>query len=111
MKENIAKEINYKLNSVTNEVKQVNMAVDNAKELAAEEMDKENRRCNIIMYHADESPADIATERNVHDKRFVCQLLTGLNVGIAEEDIRQVIRLGRQWRGNKCSAIVGAARQ
>ena len=52
VKENIAKEINYKLNSVTNKVKQVNMAVDNAKEPAAEEMDKENRRCNIIMYRA-----------------------------------------------------------
>ena len=58
------------------------------------------------MYRADESPADIATERNVHDKRFVCQLLKGLNVGIAEEDIRQVIRLGRHGEGTNARPLL-----
>ena len=67
--------------------------------MAAEEIDKENRRCNIVMYRATESPADNATERGVHDKRFVCQMLTGLQVGVAEEDIRQVIGLGRYGEG------------
>ena len=99
VKSNIGKEIDTKLCSVSDEVQLVNKAVDNVKQLAAEEIDKENRRCNIVMYRATESPADNATERGVQDKRFVCQMLTGLQVGVAEEDIRQVIRPGRYGEG------------
>ena len=89
MKSNSGKEIDTKLCSVSDEVQLVNKAVDTAKELAAEEIDKDNRRCNIVMHRATESPADNATEHGVHDKRFVCQMLTGLQVGVAEEDIRK----------------------
>jgi len=98
VKSNSGKEIDTKLCSVSDEVQLVNKAVDTAKELAAEEIDKDNRRCNIVMYRATESPADNATECGVHDKCYVCQMLTGLQVGVAEEDIRQVIRLGDMER-------------
>ena len=63
--------------------------------MAAEELDKESRQCNIIIHRVPESPADNAEERTVHDKRYCMQLLNDLNVGIIEEDVKKIMRLGR----------------
>jgi len=38
----------------------------------------------------------LAAERLLADKRFCEQLLFGLNAGVAEDDIRKVLRLGRR---------------
>ena len=38
--------------------------------MAAEELDKESRHCNIIIHRVPESPADNAEERTVHDKEI-----------------------------------------
>jgi len=73
----------------------MNKAVESARALAAEEQDKESRRCNVILHRVQESEADNADERNIHDKRFCVQFLTGLNVGLSEDDTRKTVRLGR----------------
>ena len=52
--------------------------------------DKEARINNIVMYRVPESTEVTKEARNVQDKRFCEQLLFGLQVGIAEEDIRKV---------------------
>ena len=49
------KQIESKLGSVAADVEQLNKAVDSAKSLAAEQQDKENRQCNIILYEVPES--------------------------------------------------------
>jgi len=51
----IEKQIESKLGSVAADVEQLNKAVDSAKSLAAEQQDKENRQCNIILYEVPES--------------------------------------------------------
>ena len=91
----IDKKIDDKIISVSSEVDNMNKAVESARALAAEEQDKESRRCNIILHRVQESEADNADERNIHDKRFCVQFLTGLNVGLSEDDIRKTVRLGR----------------
>ena len=47
-------------------------------------------------YRVPESDALLAADRLLEDKRFCEQLLFGLNAGVAEEDIRKVLRLGNR---------------
>ena len=69
------KKIEEKMCSVAADVENMNKAVQSARALTAEELDKENRRSNIIIHRVPESSADNAEERTVHDKRFCMQLL------------------------------------
>jgi len=70
--------------------------LSDTREAAAEEQDKENRKNNIILYRVEESDAGTADQRNEQDKRFCEQLLTGLEVGLADDDVRKLFRLGRR---------------
>jgi len=72
----------------------MNKAVELARALAAEEQDKDSRRCNIILHRVPDIEVENADERNIHDKRFCVQFLTGLNVGLSKDDIRKTVRLG-----------------
>jgi len=92
----IEKQVKTKIGSVAADVESLNRAVDSAKSLAAEEQDKENRRCNIIMYRVPESPATSAEDRGIDDKRFCVQFLTRLNMGLTDEDVNKVVRLGKK---------------
>ena len=47
-----------------------------------EEVDKEARRDNIIIYRIPESVSDSSEERKVMDKRFVLKLLTKMESGV-----------------------------
>ena len=49
MRIDIDKKIEDKIISVSSEVDSMNEAVESARALAAEEQDKESRRCNIIL--------------------------------------------------------------
>jgi len=69
-------------------------ALEESRDAALEEQDKEARCNNIILYTVQESEAPLVAERADEDKRFCEQLLFALNVGIANEDI-QVLQLGR----------------
>ena len=97
----IETQIESKLGSVAADVEQLNKAVDSAKLLAAEEQDKENRRCNVILYRLPESSQTAAEERAVDDKRFCTQLLTRLNMGLTDEDIKKVVRLGKKGQATE----------
>jgi len=60
-----------------------------------EDQDKETRRNNIIIYRIPESDASCIEERKMMDNRFVLGLLTKMEVGICENDIRGSFRLGK----------------
>ena len=97
-----SKQVDVKLGIVDSEVQMINKSLQEAKQATAELQDKEARRNNIVMYRVPESTEVTAEARNAQDKRFCEQLLFGLHVGISEEDIRKVMRLGR--RGEPDSA-------
>ena len=78
-------EINHKLNETRNNLQ--------------EDQDKEARRNNIIIYRIPESDASCIEERKIMDSRFVLGLLTKMEVGICENDIRGSFRLGK-WSMN-----------
>ena len=56
-------------------VQNVNKALQEAREAALEEQDKESRRNNIIIYRAQESTATSAEDRLREDVRFCQNLL------------------------------------
>ena len=78
-----SKQVDAKLGRVENEVREMNKALLEAKEAAAEAQDKEARRNNIILYRVPENA-------DGNDKRFCEQLLIGMNAGVIEEDIKRV---------------------
>ena len=55
-----------------------------------------NKRWNIIIYKVPESPSTSAEERGIDDKRFCVQFLTRLNIGLTDEDVNKVVRLGKK---------------
>ena len=83
-----SKQVDAKLCRVENEVREMNKALLEAKEASVEAQDKEARRNNIILYRVPE-------KADGNDKRFCEQLLIGMNVGVVEEDIKRVQRLGK----------------
>ena len=91
-----SQQVDVKLGIVDSEVQMINKSLEEAKKATVELQDKETRRNDIVMYRVPESTEVTAEARNVQDKRFCEQLLFGLQVGIAEEDIRKVMRLGRR---------------
>ena len=84
-----SKQVDAKLGRVENEVREMNKALLKAKEASVEAQDKEARRNNIILYRVPE-------KADGNDKRFREQLLIGMNVGVVEEDIKRVQRLGKR---------------
>lgn len=74
----------------------MNKDLEDSRNALKEELDKEARRNNIILYRVPESPANCAAERNEQDRKFCEQLLFGLNIGVSTEDIGKVHRLGRK---------------
>jgi len=71
-------------------------ALQDSRDAAKEEQDKEARRNNIIVYRVPESDAPVVADRNVADRGFCEQLLFSLNVGIDEEDIHKSSAFGQK---------------
>lgn len=77
-------------------IKEVESSLQQSRAEAAEQRDKEGRKNNIILYKVPETAAPRADERNKADISFCLQLFNNvLNVGIGEEDLIHVFRLGR----------------
>jgi outer membrane murein-binding lipoprotein Lpp len=93
--ESVKKEVEHTIGDASTEIKDVQRNLNETREKVVEESDKENRRANIILYRVPESSEGTNTERSKEDSRFCFQLLNKLNIGIMEEDIRKVFRLGR----------------
>ena len=77
--------------------------MNETKDLYKEELDKEARRNNLVIYKIPESSGISFDERKVDDKRFVLQLFGKMQAGVDEDDVKGVVRLGK-W------AVSGDAR-
>lgn len=66
----------------------------------AEREEIESRRNNIILYRVEESQKMLATERHTEDVRTCEQFLTALQVGVDQDDIKKVVRLGKRENDN-----------
>lgn len=77
------------------QIQAMNRKLEETKSNLQEEVDKEARRDNIIIYRMPESVSDSNEERKVMDKRFVLKLLTKMEIGVEEEDIKGAFRLGK----------------
>ena len=77
------------------QIQEMNRKLEETKSNLHEEVDKEARRDNIIIYRMPESVSDSSEERKVMDKRFVLKLLTKMESGVEEGDIKGAFRLGK----------------
>lgn len=91
------------LSQVSEELDEVQETIRESKEHAdkirierAEQEDIEARRCNLILYRVPESNDVLAEDRRKQDSKMCEQFLNKFNVGIVNEDIRKVFRLGRR---------------
>jgi len=87
--------IDKKLDFKSIQLEQMKESITQTQAKVDEQKDKEERINNIIIYRVPESQSQNASERGNDDKRFVEQLLCGLQVGIVPEDIKKVMRLGK----------------
>lgn len=89
-------QVDESLQNMTKNIKEVESSLQQSRAEAAEQRDKEGRKNNIILYKVPETAAPRADERNKADISFCLQLFNNvLNVGIGEEDLIHVFRLGR----------------
>ena len=91
-----SKLVDDKLGQAASEVKSVQQSLQDARAAALEEKDRETRSKNLIIYRVPEDGSPLAVDRNKADARYIEQLLFGLELGLVEEDIRKVFRLGRK---------------
>jgi len=85
------------------QIQEMNCKLEETKSNLQEEVDKEARRDNIIIYSMPESVSDSSEERKVMDKRFVLKLLTKMEVGVEEQDIKGAFRFGNGFRNKTLS--------
>jgi len=64
------KYVDAKLGQVASEVQTMQKALQDSRDAAKEEQDKEARRNNIIVYRVPTSDAPLVADRNMADKRF-----------------------------------------
>ena len=82
---------------VCGELDEVRKSIQITKEQADEQRDKERRRNNIILYNVPESDLARVDDRNKTDVTFCLQLFNNcMNVGLSEDDIINVFRLGKR---------------
>ena len=95
--ETVRKEVHESLGKVSENIHEVQSSIQETKIQAAEQRDHESRRNNIILYRVPEGDAPSNEERNKQDLAFCLQLFnTGMQVGIGEEDLVHVFRLGKR---------------
>lgn len=94
--EALTKQVDVELKTRASDVQKMQSALAEAREIASETQDKENRRNNIIMYRAEESSAATTEERHSADVTFSLGLFNAIHSGVDREDIIKVVRLGRR---------------
>jgi len=82
--------VKKKIDTVSKDLHYVLQTLSEAKKDVAEEKDKEDRQNNIILYNIPEQVAGTIDEKLKLDKLF-----NALNIGVDEEDIKKLVRLGK----------------
>jgi len=97
----VKKHVNSSMETVTEDIRQVQSLLTESRAQAEEHREKESRRNNLVLYKVPESNADRAEDRNKADIAFCLQLFNNaLQMGVAEEDLVHVFRLGRRGDEN-----------
>ena len=90
-------EVENKLGKMHDEVTRVQQSVVEAKKAADEMKDRENRQNNIVIYNMPEQRTDDKVEWYTNERKQCMELLNNiLKVGIEEEGIIKIIRLGKK---------------
>jgi hypothetical protein len=93
----VKKGIDNKLQTVSQDIQEVQKVLTETKSQANEERDKESRRNNIIFYRVPESNAPNAEDRTKMDLDFCLALMNeGLEMEVTTKNINRVFRLGRK---------------
>ena len=82
------------------QIQEMNRKLEETRSTVLEETDKEARRNNIIIYRIPENEFNSNEERKVMDRRYVFKLLSKMQIGIEEADIKGAFRLGRYTRAD-----------
>jgi len=96
VKKEVESHMSEEISDVYRTIEESTQRVSDIRMANAEQEDVESRRNNIILYRVLESDSTLAEDRNKDDNRFCKHFLFGLNIGIVEEDIRKIIRLGKK---------------
>ena len=93
----VRKEVDVKLKDVSTELQDLQKVVTVTKSRADQEMDRENRRRNIILYKARESNASSYETRVKDDMEFACKFVEYIvNDDVSAGEIVKVMRLGKR---------------
>ena len=92
----VEKQVSSALESVNDNINEVQYNLSVTRAEAQEQREKENRRNNVVLYNTPESNGARADDRNKEDAAFCLQLLSSLQVGVSEEDLICVFRLGKR---------------
>jgi len=92
----VKKQVSSALESVNDNINEVQYNLSETRAEAQEQREKENRRNNVVLYNIPESNGARADDRNKEDAAFCLQLFSSLQVGVSEEDLIRVFRLGKR---------------
>jgi len=93
--------VDNNLSTFSTELQGVQKAISEVKHVVEEENDKKNRRNNIILNNAVERAEGNVESKHKDDKLIFLQLMSALSTGVDEEDIKQILRLGRKQDNGK----------
>ena len=82
----------------------MNRKLEETRSTVLVETDKEARRNNITIYRIPENEFNSNEERKVMERRYVLKLLSKMQVGIEEADIKGTFRLGRYTRADNAQS-------
>jgi len=103
----VKQHVDERLGLVDNNIEEVRQTLQDTREQAAEEREKEKRKNNILIYRMPESTANSADGRRKDDHDFLFHLFQDiLEIHCEEDDIDKIIRLGRRQDENDRPVLV-----
>jgi Zn finger protein HypA/HybF involved in hydrogenase expression len=99
----VSKHVDTKLKEVTGDITKVQQVLEDTKQKAQEEKERELRANNVIIYRVPESSN--SEDRGKEDKKYCVSLVKeALAVDVTEDDFVKVFRLGK--RGDTCRPLL-----
>jgi len=92
----VSKQVDHESQCRSAELESMHKGLVESKAQIDDMQDKEKRRNNIILYHAQESTAATAEDINKEDTKFCLGHFHAINSGVDKEDILKVVRLGKK---------------
>jgi hypothetical protein len=98
----VKQEVAGKFEQFQDNLNHVQSSIEETKERALEEKDKESRINNIVLYRVKESQESKYEDRQREDKTFIMNLLKDmLEIECDEQDLRRSVRLGKRGENER----------